>query len=137
MYSECDSLILFFNDTATTEIYTYGHTLSLHDALPIYNVARLNDADDIFDGPFSDRQSGMGAFEQAGANGVCICVCVNPVDFGARRHDSARRPVGQSDDAGNDRALAFFEVRKSLVQGKRVAVRVDPGGPGSTKKKKT
>src|SRR3546814_10273418 len=26
----------FFNDTATTEIYTYGHTLSLHDALPIF-----------------------------------------------------------------------------------------------------
>src|SRR3546814_17487604 len=25
----------FFNDTATTEISTYGHTLSLHDALPI------------------------------------------------------------------------------------------------------
>src|SRR2546422_3963931 len=27
----CDSLLFFFNDTATTEIYT----LSLHDALPI------------------------------------------------------------------------------------------------------
>src|SRR3546814_5055975 len=25
----------FFNDPATTEIYTYGHPLSLHDALPI------------------------------------------------------------------------------------------------------
>src|SRR3546814_6583942 len=25
----------FFKDTATTEIYTYCHTLSLHDALPI------------------------------------------------------------------------------------------------------
>src|SRR3546814_11551898 len=25
----------FFNYTATTEIYTYRHTLSLHDALPI------------------------------------------------------------------------------------------------------
>src|SRR3546814_4807960 len=25
----------FFNDTAPTEIYTYCHTLSLHDALPI------------------------------------------------------------------------------------------------------
>src|SRR3546814_4950348 len=25
----------FFNATATTEIYTYCHTLSLHDALPI------------------------------------------------------------------------------------------------------
>src|SRR3546814_11322315 len=27
--------IFFFNDTAPTEIYTYFHTLSLHDALPI------------------------------------------------------------------------------------------------------
>src|SRR3546814_18184608 len=26
----------FLNDTATTDIYTYGHTLSLHDALPIF-----------------------------------------------------------------------------------------------------
>src|SRR2546430_9948082 len=30
-------LFFFFNDTATTEIYT----LSLHDALPIYGVAAL------------------------------------------------------------------------------------------------
>src|SRR3546814_2297418 len=29
------SYIFFFNDPATTEFYTYGHTLSLHDALPI------------------------------------------------------------------------------------------------------
>ena len=29
----------FFNDTATTEIYTPGYTLSLHDALPIYAAA--------------------------------------------------------------------------------------------------
>src|SRR3546814_18535129 len=27
--------VFVFNDKATTEIYTYGHTLSLHDALPI------------------------------------------------------------------------------------------------------
>eukprot|EP01047_Picozoa_sp_COSAG01_P140508 COSAG01_NODE_71429_length_256_cov_0.503185_1_plen_56_part_10 len=25
---------IFFNDTATTEIYTIAYTLSLHDALP-------------------------------------------------------------------------------------------------------
>src|SRR3546814_18172485 len=31
------SYILFFKDTSTTEIYTYLHTLSLHDALPIGN----------------------------------------------------------------------------------------------------
>src|SRR5213594_4673418 len=29
------SIFFFFNDTATTEIYTSVHTLSLHDALPI------------------------------------------------------------------------------------------------------
>src|SRR5210317_283378 len=28
-------LFFFFNDTATTEIYTLSYTLSLHDALPI------------------------------------------------------------------------------------------------------
>src|SRR3546814_13516075 len=28
-----------FNDAATNEIYTYGHTLSLHDALPICGLA--------------------------------------------------------------------------------------------------
>src|SRR3546814_14691839 len=33
-------VIVFFNDTATTEIYTYCHTLSLHEALPI--AARLH-----------------------------------------------------------------------------------------------
>src|SRR5881398_4237418 len=29
------SVFFFFNDTATTEIYTLSDTLSLHDALPI------------------------------------------------------------------------------------------------------
>src|SRR3546814_18179076 len=28
-------LVFFVNDTATNEIYTYCHTLALHDALPI------------------------------------------------------------------------------------------------------
>src|SRR3546814_4985419 len=31
----CLCRLFFFNVTATTEIYTYSHTLSLHDALPI------------------------------------------------------------------------------------------------------
>src|SRR3712207_8013572 len=38
MYSVCGAgIFFFFNDTATTEIYT----LSLHDALPIFVVASL------------------------------------------------------------------------------------------------
>src|SRR3546814_20826658 len=30
--------VFFFTDTATTEIYTYLHTLSLHDALPFWHM---------------------------------------------------------------------------------------------------
>src|SRR3546814_18780468 len=33
-------MFFFVNDTPTTEIYTYLHTLSLHDALPI-SAAKL------------------------------------------------------------------------------------------------
>src|SRR3546814_3492441 len=29
-------IFFFFNNTVTTEFYTYGHTLTLHDALPIF-----------------------------------------------------------------------------------------------------
>src|SRR3712207_9330346 len=35
MMKLCSCIFFFFNDTATTEIYT----LSLHDALPIWNIA--------------------------------------------------------------------------------------------------
>src|SRR3546814_3700508 len=34
-------MFFFFNDTATTDIYTYCYTLSLHDALPIYLATDL------------------------------------------------------------------------------------------------
>src|SRR3546814_15001989 len=37
-----DFVFFFFNDTATTEIYTYWHTLSLHDALPICDSDALD-----------------------------------------------------------------------------------------------
>src|SRR3546814_1194268 len=34
-------LCFFFNDPPTPEIYTYAHTLSLHDALPISRRPRV------------------------------------------------------------------------------------------------
>src|SRR3546814_18216817 len=37
------SYVFYFNDTATTEIYTYCHTLSLHVALPILIGGRQPD----------------------------------------------------------------------------------------------
>src|SRR3546814_14300167 len=33
--------LFFFNDSATTDIYTYRHTLSLHDALPSSSIADI------------------------------------------------------------------------------------------------
>src|SRR3546814_7945247 len=38
----CLVFVFFFKDTATTEIYTYLHTLSLHDSLPIQRVTGSN-----------------------------------------------------------------------------------------------
>src|SRR5881397_3302700 len=35
-----DWIVFFFNDPATTEIYTAQYTLSLHDALPICHARR-------------------------------------------------------------------------------------------------
>src|SRR3546814_13079574 len=37
-------IALFFTDTATTELYTYCPTLSLHDALPIISNAAADNA---------------------------------------------------------------------------------------------
>src|SRR5216110_2177659 len=43
----CCFLFFFFNDTATTEIYTSSHTLSLHDALPIRaSLERMSKSED-------------------------------------------------------------------------------------------
>src|SRR3546814_18171187 len=50
-----DVCVFFFNDTATTEIYTYLHTLSLHDALPIY------ERDEGEGEKFADRRGKHGA----------------------------------------------------------------------------
>src|SRR3546814_21097981 len=31
-------VLVCFNDPGTTEIYTHGHTLTLHDSLPIFRI---------------------------------------------------------------------------------------------------
>src|SRR3546814_17828170 len=54
--------IFFFNEPATTEIYTYWHTLSLHDALPIFHCEKcrcLLDGDLCFfcDSPDRGKES--------------------------------------------------------------------------------
>ena len=39
-YMDISPCFFFFNDTATTEIYTLVDTLSLHDALPILELMK-------------------------------------------------------------------------------------------------
>src|SRR3712207_7381773 len=50
--------IFFFNDTATTEIYT----LSLHDALPILRYRDSRDLQQAFPDPF---RSGEGSYQES------------------------------------------------------------------------
>src|SRR5256885_16353139 len=52
-------LFFFFNDTATTEIYT----LSLHDALPIYLASP--DGEVLIANPALVRMLGFSSFEEA------------------------------------------------------------------------
>src|SRR3546814_18621375 len=60
---------LFLNDTATTEFYTYGHTLSLHDALPIYRrldiALRRPSPDQRHDGREQHERSRVNRLEPA------------------------------------------------------------------------
>src|SRR3712207_7342093 len=62
-------LFFFFNDTATTEIYT----LSLHDALPIYVALAL------LHGPFGEDGTIQGLFEMMGTRYVGAGVLASAV----------------------------------------------------------
>src|SRR2546426_3464002 len=80
-------LFFFFNDTATTEIYT----LSLHDALPIWRGDRERAGPR---GPGSARQP-------AGARPAAARAARAP---GAARPRGAERPAAPPRPAGGDRA---------------------------------
>src|SRR2546422_3098676 len=91
-YGDSDYSVFFFNDTATTEIYT----LSLHDALPIFpggvGEHRLRDQgdDDNFGMDFSGVAGGAAVCCVSGCGGVgytavihsrllfgCLCLVVH------------------------------------------------------------
>src|SRR5881275_369318 len=61
--------VFFFNDTATTEIYTVPYTLSLHDALPIFAVA----------GTFNQWDRSAAPLVPAGTSGVWTTTLALPV----------------------------------------------------------
>src|SRR5260370_37638793 len=80
-------LSLFFNDTATTEIYT----LSLHDALPIYPIALAHEAQEQVLGAHGIVLEALGLFVRqaqhpAGALGKLLEPVAIPVGLGPRDH---------------------------------------------------
>src|SRR3546814_11660458 len=64
-------MFFFFKDTATTEIYTYGHTLSLHDALPICEAIRQNLVARDF-GAHKGRRTEVEVIADGGAEGRVV-----------------------------------------------------------------
>src|SRR3546814_15525653 len=75
-----------FNDTATPEIYTYLHTLSLHDALP--SSAREGAHEDHFSGAGGALSHGREVQSQEGRQGRHR---LRPLE-GRDRRGAPRRP---------------------------------------------
>src|SRR3546814_13029668 len=90
-------IILFFNVTATTEIYTYLHTLSLSDALPISPV-RGRDAGDVGVG-LARVRAGTGAVGTSGRRGDAVRALVQAV-AACRVRDVRRGAAGAAVVAG-------------------------------------
>src|SRR3546814_13331038 len=89
-----------FNDTSTTEIYTYLHTLSLHDALPISSLritAQAGKPIELRSGP-----DGADALEKLGLEPAKLQAVV--------ANTGAKRPLVQP---GGNYSLELSEDRKS------------------------
>src|SRR2546425_11407014 len=96
-------LFFFFNDTATTEIYT----LSLHDALPILDAARLV-------GHGHDRRPFPG--HQVRRDGPDVAEPLHRDASALERHTEARQRFPRHDHAPPPRRLAPPQRdRKSVV----------------------
>src|SRR3712207_8253045 len=95
-------LSFFFNDTATTEIYT----LSLHDALPIFAQVVV-DAEDVLGG-----EHGVDEFVQLPAGG----------QVGAERllhHDPAPPSGGRSEEHTSELQSRQYLVCRLLLEKKK------------------
>src|SRR3546814_15797583 len=85
----------FFKDSATTEIYTYGHTLSLHDALPIWPAALAHGGGERRLRAGAARHGPEGARghrRREAGTGQPVAVEGQVRPRALRRHAAARRP---------------------------------------------
>src|SRR3546814_4205693 len=96
--------MFFLNETATTEIYTYFHTLSLHDALPISQPAPVppRRTAGARQRARDDRAQGAGQRVRRGVAGVA----------GARQPRAVAGAGVYGDDASPERAACGGERRR-------------------------
>src|SRR6266481_1704257 len=110
----------FFNDTATTEIYT----LSLHDALPIWQERGLAQRGRGRQAPADDGDQLLGRLDPALAH-VHVRICLVPVEQVGAPHHGVREVAveieGDGDRHGgtDDGAHGFDEVALAVVQALR------------------
>src|SRR3546814_12014188 len=98
-------LCFFFKDTATHEIYTYCHTLSLHDALPIFVPRHLEP--EIAKRGMPRQQVAMALPGRVG--GSCrivqqaLVIPVRPERAGMRRMGQGMARIALPEPVGGDR----------------------------------
>src|SRR3546814_6953969 len=91
----------FFNYTATTEIYTYCHTLSLHDALPIFGKGKVAALKNTFAGSkagFRRVSAGIMANSGDGMGAPLLHADKSWETFGSQDRTAARAGFGIASD---------------------------------------
>src|SRR3546814_11716012 len=125
----------FFNGTATTGIYTYLHTLSLHDALPISRRSGLRPRQPAHNnmhpyprhparrGRSPDLRPGFDGLAIAHRNGLAVPVMAVDYHAFAADHTSAHQVY-----------VASYVDQKSARTANSVAEQVEPGEQATYKK---
>src|SRR3546814_4694843 len=110
-------VFFFFNDTATTEIYTYGHTLSLHDALPIL-LGPAQRADRAGD---AGVHVGTGTGDHASGEGAGVELVLRVQDqrlvHRLRVQRARRRAAQQVQEVRGDRVVIGLDVDAAAIAG--------------------
>src|SRR3546814_20773605 len=111
----------FFNATATAKIDTYGHTLSLHDALPIYPATRRQCSVAYLLRKYVRARANPAHSRSCRRNGHWV---TQPQRLRFHR----TKPSSSAFERRHHAACRRHQDRKSVASGKSESVRVDLGG---------
>src|SRR3546814_904753 len=129
----------FFNETATTEIYTYLHTLSLHDALPIWKYIRstgTSAALAIFQKPVFQRStrlrvpSGASPYQNLSLPRISAAACSTTPWAALRSTGITPRRLRSTPSTGIRNSEPLPRPRMSTPRHIWAATHRHPGGPG-------